>query len=381
MYPPRYFKYYRLAALYHVVKNLRNANATARLRNTSLALGAVVTYQINALIYRPAEGRAETELLAAASQHIRDAEDSSSKPIMYDRGTFFWSDIVDDSEGFLLPNVRPVSSGCILALYRREFMDDIDAELRESQSQRDNPDATHTAPRNPRRKEMLKRKRKTTSRVVEENISDASDSNTSTEESTNMTSLTVASAPKVKDIGGLTDLLQQFPSDVLQLVPNPKSSNEEPWCLLGKGDVSRAKVELFQNLDICRVFRLAQCTMVCADDWQAIVFKRYFPCKSFEPPKSLQHFPFAAYYRQWRNLLEAADEGAADAIRETVRVWFNKILWLPFPEGDRMWATRRANGSRQWQMVPAGASVALSPRIAINVDCCDKKAVAELGVK
>src|ERR1700683_2063974 len=154
MYPPRYFKYYRLAALYNVVKNLRNANATVRLRNTSLALGALVTYQINALIYRPAEGGAETELLAAASQHIFDAKDSSSKPIMYDRGTFFWSDIVDDREGFLLPNVRPVSSGSILALYRRDFMDDIEAELEKSPSQRDISDATHTASHNPRQEKI-----------------------------------------------------------------------------------------------------------------------------------------------------------------------------------------------------------------------------------
>lgn len=191
-----------------------------------------------------------------------------------------------------------------------------------------------------------------------------------------MTAPTVAPAPKIKDIGGLTDLLRQFPSDILQLVPNPKSSEEEPWCLLTKGDVSRAKVELFQSLDIRRVFRLTQCTMVCADDWQTTVFERYFPRRSFQPPKSLQHYPSAAYYRQWRNLMkEATDEGA---IRETVRVWFNKILWLPFPEGDRMWSTRRANGS-QWQMVPAGASVELSPRIAINVDRCDKRVIAELG--
>jgi hypothetical protein len=121
--------------------------------------------------------------------------------------------------------------------------------------------------------------------------------------------------------------------------------------------------------------------MVCPEDWQTTVFERYFPRKGFQLPKSLQHYPFAAYYRQWRNLMkEAADEGAADAIRETVRVWFNKILWLPFPEGDRMWSTKRANGS-QWQMVPAGASVELSPRIAINVDRCDKRAIAELGAR
>ena len=361
-----------------MVKNLRSANATARLRNTSLALGALVAYQINALIYRPAEGRAETELLATASQHIYDAT-NSSKPIMYDRGAYFCSDIVDDREGFLLPNVRPVSSCSILALYSRDFMDDIEAEFEEAQSQRDIPDAPHTTPHNTRQESMLKKKRRTTSRVVEEGISDTSD--TSTEESMDITAPTVAPVPRIKDTRGLTDLLRQFPSDILQLVPNPKSSEEEPWCLLTKGDVSQAKIELFQSLNIRHIFRLAQCTMVCADDWQTTVFGRYFPRKGFQPPKSLQHYPIAAYYRQWRHLMEdATDEGTADGIRETVRVWFNKVLWIPFPEGDRMWSTRRANGN-QWKMLPTGASIELSPRIAINVDRCEKRAIAELWAR
>ncbi|KAG2062943.1 hypothetical protein BDR04DRAFT_1039491, partial [Suillus decipiens] len=61
-----YFKYYRMAALYHVVQNLRSANSAARLQHASLKLGALVAYQINSLIYRPAEGRAENILLEAS---------------------------------------------------------------------------------------------------------------------------------------------------------------------------------------------------------------------------------------------------------------------------------------------------------------------------
>ncbi|KAG1737036.1 hypothetical protein EDB19DRAFT_1637269, partial [Suillus lakei] len=65
-----YFKYYRMAALYHVVQNLRSAHRAARLQPASLALGALVPYQINALIYRPAEGSAESILLEASCQHV-----------------------------------------------------------------------------------------------------------------------------------------------------------------------------------------------------------------------------------------------------------------------------------------------------------------------
>ncbi|KAG2063846.1 hypothetical protein BDR04DRAFT_1036956, partial [Suillus decipiens] len=61
-----YFKYYRMAGLYHMVKNLQSANQDARLCHESLQLGALVAYQINALIYQPAEGRAENILLEAS---------------------------------------------------------------------------------------------------------------------------------------------------------------------------------------------------------------------------------------------------------------------------------------------------------------------------
>ncbi|KAG1789699.1 uncharacterized protein HD556DRAFT_1243345, partial [Suillus plorans] len=61
-----YFKYYRMAAIYHVVQNLRSACRAARLQPESLALGALVSYQINALTYRPAEGQAESMLLEAS---------------------------------------------------------------------------------------------------------------------------------------------------------------------------------------------------------------------------------------------------------------------------------------------------------------------------
>ncbi|KAG1772225.1 hypothetical protein EV702DRAFT_976833, partial [Suillus placidus] len=61
-----YFKYYRMAALYHVVQNLQTANQAARLQPTSLQLGALIPYLINALIYRPAEGQAENVLLEAS---------------------------------------------------------------------------------------------------------------------------------------------------------------------------------------------------------------------------------------------------------------------------------------------------------------------------
>lgn len=124
----RYFKYYRLAALSHVVKRLENDDFKTRLRNESLALGAIAAYQMNAIIYRPAEGRAETVLLEAACQHVIE-EDGRSRPSLYDRGCYFLSDIVETNGSYHLPTIRPIDSETLLSLYRRDSIEDIKAEF------------------------------------------------------------------------------------------------------------------------------------------------------------------------------------------------------------------------------------------------------------
>jgi hypothetical protein len=353
------------------MKNLRAANVTMRFGNASLALGALVTYQLNALIYRPAEGRAETALLEVASQHIYDAKSSVSHPVMYKRGVYFLSDIVDDGV-FRLPHVRRVSSGVLLDLYRRDFMEDIEAALIETPSQNTIP---NTMPPRPHARQQTTKRRKTTSRVVYE----SSDDSISTDsEDVDIMATAPATMSTIPEIGGLSDLLHQFPSDLLQLVPKPKSAGEEPWFLLDKAEVARAKVGIFQSLDIHHVFRHAQCAMVDRADWQTTVFDRYFPRRNYQRPKSLQHFPSAAYYRKWENLMkEAIDDDAADAIRRTVSIWFSKLLWVPFPESDRMWSTRKVNGF-EWRVIPSGEAVGLYPHLAINIDSCDKTVIAEL---
>lgn len=65
--------------------NFRSTGSASRLRNPSLALGALVIYRMNALIYRPAEGKAEEKLLHSACQHVLDGADGT-RPIMYGRG-------------------------------------------------------------------------------------------------------------------------------------------------------------------------------------------------------------------------------------------------------------------------------------------------------
>jgi hypothetical protein len=113
---------------------------------------------------------------------------------------------------------------------------------------------------------QLTRKRKTTKRVVEGGSSDASLS----ADSEGGNPSTMAAAPAIMSsitgISGLSDLLLQFPSDILQLVPKPKSAAEESWFLLHKAEVAQAKIDIFQSLNILRVFHRAQCTVLDSAD-------------------------------------------------------------------------------------------------------------------
>jgi len=127
-YSGRYFKYYRLVALSEVVKRLENDDINTRLRNEYLSMGAIITYQFNAIIYRPAEGRAEKILLEAACQHTMD-ENGLLRPSLYNRGCYFLSDVVESNASYHLPMVRPIDFEVLLSLYRRDSIEDVEAEF------------------------------------------------------------------------------------------------------------------------------------------------------------------------------------------------------------------------------------------------------------
>jgi len=142
---------------------------------------------------------------------------------MYNRGTFFSSNIINDGR-FVLPNVRPVGSDILLVLYCRDFMEDIEAKFDTPLSQDEIQYRTQTTSH---RSSQLTRKRKKTKRVVEGGSSD--DSLSVDEEEGDLSTMAAAPAimSSITGISGLSDLLLQFPSDILQLVPKPKSAAEE----------------------------------------------------------------------------------------------------------------------------------------------------------
>lgn len=361
-----------MAALYHVVQNLRSSNSTARLQHASLKLGALISYQINSLIYRPAEGRAESILLQASCQHVPASADGlTSRPIMYGRGTYFLSDIVNNTGAYQLPDNRPIEVDTILALYQRDFMEDIKVEFSQSHAQ-------SSWFRNPKSSE-LSRKRKTTHRLhgsddescsemnggVEENVKEQDTRRSACWAAFDAPPRTPTAAPASIISNELSAIQRQFASDIFQLAPSPKLAPNSPWVLLDPAQRIHAKVDIFYSLDLHSVFSQVQYRFVSDHNWNNVVFRRYFPAKGTSMSKALQQFPSASYYRRWRALMDWLDEDDAKIIQNHhLTQWFDNLYWVPHPDSDRMWSTKKGS-SRKWTILPPGERRHCH-RIAIN---------------
>jgi hypothetical protein len=359
-----------------VVKNLQNANRATRLQHESLKLGALVTYQINALIYRPAEGQAEKILLEASCQHIPvgGTNGITTRPIMYGRGTYFLSDLVNEAGAYRLPNIRPIDVDTLLALYRRDFMEDIDVEFSDSHI------SSHS-----KRSRVHIRKRKTTYRIQDSDEASSSEEDAQVEEDVEelerSAGRAASDAPSRKTTDSiisseLSAIQHQFASDIFQLAPSPKLASNSPWVLLDPEQRMRTKVDVFLKQDLRGIFSQVQYRIISDADWSNLVFRRYFPAKGASTAKALQQFPSASYYRQWQALMDQLDEDNAEIIQDhLLMTWFDQLHWVPHPESDRMWSTKK--GGKEWIMSPPGEP-RNCPRIAVNPRFIGKDATVVL---
>jgi hypothetical protein len=344
---------------------------------------------------------------------------------MYERGAYFLSDVTND-EGYALPGVRPVDPDILTKLYRRDFWDDMEAEFYVAPIQNKDTNTSH-----PVYRKASTRKRKTTTRFIEategdyeqqqltgftEPVESDNDQQPLTERITEFiepaeinnhrrqrtkTKLRPVGAMESEEseesmgeesgedkvppgelnkiiagIPRLSDILHQFPTDIFQLAPTPRSDEDGQWTLLDPLDKACAKIDIFQSLCVGRFFSQAQCRLMTATEWKEKVFPRYFPHKGVQLGNT-RHFPSAAYYMQWIALLDRTEDESVETIRDIVFTWFNGLLWLPNPTSDCMWENKlRAHG--EWFMIPRDAPSRKCPHLAINVESSSKEALRAL---
>jgi hypothetical protein len=381
----RGFKFFRLAAINYVLLDFEKAKAAARAFPHSLTLGAIVIHQLNALCHRPAEGRAETDLLETCCMHTASdlessdedyssGEDVESHPTMYDRGLYFVSDVVTTDKVFRIPNNRHMDPRNLAYLYRMECLSALQQAFHVPQVMLEKTQVNHT---------RISNRRTTT--IDAEFVRD--DSVVIPHVDFGLVEKGVTIKPRMRPTGRDVDenaefsdgaepdgdvdtivrkLWAQFPFDVFGKGPNKKTSTENSHIIMKRRDAENATIDIFKTFDLSRIFTQVQARTVDSAFWDGTLFDRFFPPKSTKAKArgKLQNFPYMTYYKTWVDIKTRMSTRDVEVVRNALRIEWRKLYWVPHADSDRMWATKVIK-SRDWKTHPSGHE-GPSPHIAIN---------------
>jgi hypothetical protein len=311
----------------------------------------------------------------ADSSDDEDANDGHL--IMYDRDLFFVSDLVTEDKVYHIPINRRMDPEHLAFLYRSQGLSALQQEFRVQQVMLEKSAINPTRISNRRTTTMdatfvwdgsidvpqvdfqladrgveLRPRVRPTGRDVDEDgeFSDGDDE------------------PK----GDINDVVRkiwsQFPYDIFGKGPNKRASTANSHIALQCHDADNITTDIFKTFDLSGVFTQVHAKTVESAFWEGILFDRYFPDKgtSAKPPGKLQKFPYMKYYMQWADVTSHLSKRHANLIRNAMRIEFQRLYWLPFPQSDRLWATKIPSGAG-WKVYPQGTKISLCPQIAINL--------------
>ena len=225
---------------------------------------------LNALIYRPGEGRAETELLAAACQHLGANGDSGgsdnedqTEPVLYKQGLYFLSDIINDPHCYRLPDTRSVNDQVLAVLYRRSGMTEIKQSFDLLRLTGSSTVAHKTRIHNKRGKTLDIRFAQPDEGIDTAEAVLLPSFNLEVQGVTIRPQLRM-SGPDLRaepsDSEGddeegnidaqVTRIWRQFAFDIFQVSPNRKAHTSESWILLGPAALAKVTPDIFKSLDL-----------------------------------------------------------------------------------------------------------------------------------
>jgi hypothetical protein len=169
----------------------------------------------------------------------------------------------------------------------------------------------------------------------------------------------------------LGKIWRQFPHDVMAQGPNKQSAREGSYLLLDVAERSYATHLNFQKQDLTGTFKAVQARLVAPSAWTGKIMDMYFPKKGYVAKAKLQNFPKCLYYNMWVSLMNRVPVLQEEMVRKELGKKFLGLMWLPHPETDRMWSTRRSGASGRWIGERGeGVKEGLAPTIAINGKYC-----------
>ena len=142
----------------------------------------------------------------------------------------------------------------------------------------------------------------------------------------------------------LTSLWRQFILDVTEKVPNRKRSDEDGYCCLTPSERQAADDGLYQNLCLSDFFNDCQWRIGSENEWDT-TFNHLFPI--VDKPGKIQNYRSTRYYKMWHDMKDRSpDQDTLRSIHRALRSRFDTLLWFPFAQGDRIWATNTSGNVR-----------------------------------
>ena len=165
----------------------------------------------------------------------------------------------------------------------------------------------------------------------------------------------------------LATLFNRFAPQLLKKVPvvRNQSASRLGYRLVLPGQESLHNNGLFEDCEnIKRVFRYFQVKDATEAEWIQ-TYRRFFPTIETTLSPHAQGFTSMAYWLEWREI--AAEAGhSAKAIEEQGLEHFNRFKWVPMPDADRLFNTKRHPHYKCFQPLrleaPGYIRVLLSPR-------------------
>jgi len=150
---------------------------------------------------------------------------------------------------------------------------------------------------------------------------------------------------------------------------NKQSAADGSYLLLDVAERSNASHVNFQKQDLTGVFEAVPGAVGGADYMDREDNGVVFPKEGYVAKGRVQNFPKCLYYNMWASLMTRVRGGQEGIVRNELGKKFGGLMWLPYPETDRMWSTRRST-ARWIGKGGEGREGGRAPSIGINGKYC-----------
>ena len=397
----RHFKYFRMGAIFAALDKLAKTPAACRPMESSLTLGAILIYMLNAINYRPAEGRAESELTRTCCWNrypngqnlniVESDEDAEPVPVMLAHGLYFISGVtLQDGLTLRMGAGDRVSPDSITRLYGAIDEHEFNIIFHVNSWRPNRHERNGNRIRNRRKAPVDIR------HIVASEELRAQD-RTLQEQGIVMIPRPLEAGPDIvaRDADHMNEdqddederiddiiarIWRQFPYDLLENSPNHRSNREGRHTLMTEQQREEATLEVFKSTDLRRIFSRVVVKVVNDKNWKELQFRRFFPKKGFVMPTRLQNFPSMRYFREWNTLMNRLTEEDAGVVRASIWQEFKTFQWLPLTDTDRCWNTKKKAGPGwthlPWDDKKPAVHIALNERLVRDVD---RVQISEVG--